>query len=454
MRGYIYYGIHYSAFIHGGSESNPEKAIAVAEEGSTLTRSEVDFLRRARAVCPEVVVVVTKIDLYPAWETIVELDRRHLAAADLPIEPVPVSAAIYGAARRRANGDLETESNIAALRRLLVDNVLADAEQRSVGHAVAESSWALRRLRDPIATEIALAADPGQVSDAVAGLGAAEQRLRALQAAGARWSTVLNDDVSDLRGDVDHRLRVGVRDLLTALDEELETIDPAECWEELGESVRTQIAALVDELFEEITSRADQLGLRIADLLDEDAPLALDVDGEGAPTVDEVWGSADRSLKAPRTGVVASGITALRGGSSGTIVLGMLARFAGIAMATPASIGVAVVFGAKQVVDARKQGVARRRQEARTVIRRFVDEVSLEAGSGARRLVQQVHRTLRDSYAARLQELSRSATESLTSARAVAEADAQARNERRVRARGWLDHIDGLLARLPEQETR
>jgi hypothetical protein len=426
-----------------------DAVIFVTDASQELTAPEVAFLERARSNCADVVVVVTKIDLYPAWSKIVNLDREHLRERGLDIEPVAVSAAAHVAGRDRRLIELEVESGIPRLRDHLVHSVMEGARERAREHATTEARWAVQRLREPLAAELTALDDPDRAGEVAERLRAAEQQLAALQAGGARWSTVLNDGFTDLRSDVDHRLRSQIRIVLAELDERIETLDPAESWDDLSRWLQGRLAAIVDELVADIADRAEAVNEQIAGLLLADSPPSLDLGGSTALGVDEIWGSTERSLKARKSGFVASGLTALRGGSSGTILLGMVARFAGIALATPVSLGVAVAFGVKQVTDVRKQALGRRRQEARAVARRFVEEVSVEAGERTRRLVQDVHRRIRDGYADQLREMMRSTSAAVASLRASSEADDAAQRERSTRLRAWVDRLDGLLTRLP-----
>lgn len=428
-----------------------DAVLFVTDASQELTASEVEFLQSARDCCADVIVAVTKIDLYPAWAKIVDLDREHLDDRGLDLDPIAVSAATHREAQDRRLADLDTESGIPRLRNHLVHSVMEGARERAEEHARAESRWTVQRLREPLLAELTALEDPERLGEAVERLRAAEQRFAALQAGGARWSTVLNDGFTDLRADVDHRLRSGIRAILAELDERVDAADPAESWDELHRWLQERLVTLVDELLASVDAQSAAVNEQIAALLLVEVPPALQLGGGPALGVDDVWGASDRSLKARKGGLLASGLTALRGGSSGTILLGMVARFAGIALATPVSLGVAVAFGVKQVADVRQQELSRRRQEARAVARRFVEEVSIEAGNRLHRLVQELHRGLRDDYSTRLQEMTRSAAAAVAGLRASSETDLQTRRDRAMRLRAWLDHLDGLLDRLPAE---
>ena len=54
----------------------------VSDASQEYTAPELEFLKQATAVCPNVLCVLSKTDLYPEWARIAELDREHLAAAE------------------------------------------------------------------------------------------------------------------------------------------------------------------------------------------------------------------------------------------------------------------------------------------------------------------------------------------------------------------------------------
>ena len=52
----------------------------------------IAFLRQASELCPTVLLAQTKIDLYPQWQRIVDLNRGHLSRAGIELPIAPVSA--------------------------------------------------------------------------------------------------------------------------------------------------------------------------------------------------------------------------------------------------------------------------------------------------------------------------------------------------------------------------
>lgn len=430
-----------------------DATLFVTDASQELTGPEMAILEEVREACPLLVVVVTKVDLYPEWKRIVDLDREHLHRRGIDVRPVAVSSTLRMLSLEAGDPGLDDESGVPDLIGVLQAQVLDGARSRAVARAAGEARWVLDRLQEPMDAELAALADPEAAEAAVERLRAAGTRLRELQEAGSRWATVLNDGFADLRSDADYRLRTDLRSLLAEVDERLAGIDPAGEWEALATEVQAGAGRMAEAAVTTVLSGAEAVSDRIASLLADEAGGAVDVTESGSPDTEAIWGSTERGLTAGGSrgvaGVLTSGLTALRGASSGMILLGMVGNLAGLALATPVSLGVAAFFGAKQVLDSRKAAVKQRRQEARAVIRGYLDEVNLEVGTRTRQLAQDAQRAVRDHYSARIVELSRSAAAGLEAAQRAATEDQAARQERAVRLREWADRLD-LLRREVE----
>ena len=82
--------------------------IFVSDASAELSAPEIEFLRRASELCPTVLFAQTKIDLYPQWQRIMELNAGHLARAGLDDVPiVGVSSALRIEALRRKDRDAQ-----------------------------------------------------------------------------------------------------------------------------------------------------------------------------------------------------------------------------------------------------------------------------------------------------------------------------------------------------------
>ena len=71
-----------------------DAVVFVTDASAELTGPELEFLSRAVKAGPPILVAVTKVDMYPEWRRIVELDRDHLQAVGMGVEPIPVSSAL------------------------------------------------------------------------------------------------------------------------------------------------------------------------------------------------------------------------------------------------------------------------------------------------------------------------------------------------------------------------
>lgn len=435
-----------------------DAVIFVTDASQELTQPEIEFLEQARRTCPTVLVALTKIDLYPEWQRILEIDRRHLAGRDVSLEPTPVSSTLRMAALDRADPNLESESGIPDLLEAIRRQVLDGAKSRSARRAVDELRWGLTRLLEPIEAELAILEDPESAEAGMARLRAMGDQLKTLQEAGSRWSTLLNDGITDLRSEVDYHLRTAVRTLLARVDTQLEDLDPASDWEGFTHEVQETMSLAVGEAFAAIDEGVAKISDGIAALLSNEEEVVPDLGGTDPLDVMAVWAGAERELKTADgkriTGALSTGLTALRGGSSGMILLGMVGNLAGLALAAPVSVGVAALFGAKQVADTRKTALKQRRQEARTVVRQYIDEVNLEVSNRTRQSIQDFHRTLRDHYAARLQELSRSTSTAIQTTQESLARDQAGRQERAEKLRQWTTQLRRQLDELPVQAEK
>jgi hypothetical protein len=429
-----------------------DAVIFVTGASQELTATEVAFLEQARQVCPTALVVVTKVDLYPEWQRIVDLNRQHLVGRADDVEVLPVSSSLRMEALARDDSDLEQESAIPQLLETIRERVVNEARRKNAERAVGEMKWALGRLLQPVETELEILADPEKAKKGMEHLRATQHRLKELQEAGAHWSTLLNDGFTDLRTDVDYQLRTAVRNVLTNIDVQLEELDPASDWESFTREIQETLSLAATEVLATIDTGAESIRDAITALLSDDEEVVPDLRVTEEPDVMAMWSDSDRELKTVSSkgfgSALSSGLTALRGASSGMILLGVVGNVAGFALAAPISLGAAALFGTKQVLDTRKTALKQRRQEARTVVRQHIDEVNLELTNRTRQLVQDSHRTLRDHYSARLQELLRSTVSALQTTQEGLAKD-QAERQKRVELLGqWAAQLHGQLDEL------
>ncbi|HUQ44745.1 MAG TPA: dynamin family protein, partial [Candidatus Limnocylindria bacterium] len=381
----------------------------VTDSSAELAEHELAFLRRAHEVCPTVLVALSKIDLHGAWRRIEQADRTHLDAIGLSVEPLPVSSVLRAEALRTRDATLNDESGIPRLLEVLHEQVLGGARAGALRRAVADARSAIRQLDVPLQREQAAVRDPSRMGAEQAELRVIRDRLQLLRGPAARWSQRLGDGFSDLGSSVDYQLRGAMRSILRAAEERIDATDPGADWEALTTAVQAQVAEAVGATFDAIATGATALRDELATLVDDtaisaSAGLAAGVD------VEQLWSRRPIARSTVRASV-GMGFGALRGAQSGVVMLGMLGSLFQLAVIGPALLGGAALFAGKSLVDERKRQVSTRRQEARTSLRQYVDDVQFEVGTRVRDMLRELQRALRDDVAGRIDELSRTNTE-------------------------------------------
>jgi hypothetical protein len=99
-------------------------------------------------------------------------------------------------------------------------------------------------------------------------------------------------------------------------------------------------------------------------------------------------------------------------------------------MLNPISIGAGLIVGGKAFRDDKQARLAKRRNEAKAAVRRFVDDVAFQAGKESKDRLHRIHRALRDHYAGVAERSLRSIDESLRAAQEAASMVATSRAER------------------------
>jgi hypothetical protein len=386
-------------------------------------------------------VALSKTDLYPEWRRIAELDRAHLERIGLTDSLVPIASPLRDAALVQGDASLNGESGFPQFLGAVRDRVMTtDREQV---RALDDLRAALDMLDDRAASRREQLADPEEARRRMAELEEARSRLTLMRETSSRWMVALNDGMADVRTEADYRLRTTMRSHLQEMDRALAEAKPKSDWEDLTGELRAKLSEEADGIFDGIRAGIDQLAGRLAEMIAEDVPDALFEEGV-AFSATELWESGERELTGESPGPLSSALSVLRGGYSGMLMLGMLGQLAGLAALAPVTIGVGALFGVRQFREERKRQLEKQRQEARGVVRQFIDQVQLELANRVQRAVQDGHRSLRDHFGTRIQELAAMATESVKTMQEAASAD----EAQRRRLIGSLDEQIGELAAL------
>ncbi len=434
--------------VHGAATMtalpSADAVLLVSDASQEYTAPELDFLRQAVKVCPNVACILTKTDLYPEWRRIAELDRGHLAAAGIDAELLAVSSTLRVHAIRSSDADLDAESGFPALMSYLTDRVVGQADLlacRSTAHDVLAVTG---QLAGNLHSEHAAHSDPQAVGEVIKQLSQAQQHAEALKERSARWQHTLNDGVGDLNADIDYDLRDRMREIVREAEEELDNGgDPKKVWEQLSGWVEQEVNSAAAANFLWATQRARWLTGQVGDHFSV----------EGAEILPKLRTETDDALNYVRAmqlrdsepfGIMQKGLTGLRGSYVGVLMFGMLGTVVGLPLINPFSVGAGLLLGGKGLTDERRRIVARRQSEAKTAVRRYVDDVIFQVGKESRDMLRRVQRDLRDHFTERAEELNLSLKTSLQTAENSVRTSKSQRERRLVEIPSELKHLEAL----------
>jgi hypothetical protein len=399
-----------------------DAVLLVSDAGQEYTAAEVEFLQQARAVCPNVACVLTKIDLYPSWRTVAERDRAHLRDIGLATRLLPVSSTLRVLAARHQDRDLHDESGFPALVEYLRDEVVDNAgmlARRSVAHDV---RTVCEHLLMACRAELATLEDPAQGATIIAGLEHGRQDAGELRRRSARWQQQLQDGVTDLMADIEYDLRDRLRRIGREAEEAIDACDPGEVWDEFDAWLNQRVRATVAANFVWTHERAQWLAAEVAGRFDAgDVTLPTLVPGNNEDVLDLV--ARLERIDVEHVGRAHKVLVALRGSYGGVLMFGMVTAIAfGMSIINPISVGVGVILGGRAFREDRTNQVKRRRAEARSAVKRHLDDVAFQVGKDSKDRLRRLQRVLRDHFTTRADELVRSLDDSIRSARQAAHA--------------------------------
>ncbi len=417
--------------------------LLVSDAAAEYSRPELEFLRQAALACPNVACVLTKIDLYPRWQWIAELDRRHLRTAGIDAELLPASSMLRLHASRARDHALNAESGFPALVTFLRERVLGQSERLANRAAANDVETITAQLAAGMRAELAACEDPGQAAQLVAELEQARQRADDLRDRGARWAQVLNDGITDLNADVDYDLRDRMRTVVREAEKVLDGADPGKIWEQFAAQLEEQATAAVAANFLWATERARWLAAQVADQFEEDGAQSLPQLRTARAALPEMLAEMEQP-GGEKFGVGQRAFVGLRGGYMGTLMVGMASTFMGLTLLNPFSAAAGLLVGGKMVRDESRRLLDRRRMEAKNTVRRYVDDVSFQVGKQSRDMLRFMQRDLRDHFMARSDELVRSAQESLIATERALQAGEAERQQRIADLHAELERIAAL----------
>ena len=432
--------------------------IFVTDASAELGAPEAEFLQSAVERCPQVMVALTKTDLYPQWRQIAELNRNHLEVLVGEVQVVPVSAAAAVSAIRRRDPGLASESGIPELRDNLIEGVIDRSRERAARRSLNEAGELVDHMIAIASHELEVIQDPSRIADANAHYEQAIAKLEQVRGPGSKWAQLLNDRMSDLSNQATFRLRAGIREIIGSVDSTIEELASSAEWDDLSATLQDDVADLLAEVFESIEQGTATLRLDLTSLLADETAGELPPEAQGLAAsilagIDAELAPLDEDSGTKRA--VGSVVPALRGAQSGLMLFGLLGRLlpvgaAGLMMSNPITLAIGAAFAGKQVYAVRQRTLTVRRQRARSAARGFLDEVQFETAHQLGEIVRRIQRILRDEFSSRVTELQRSYQQMAEQAKSNVASTYEQQVGRATQLRADLDQLRDLRNHLIE----
>jgi hypothetical protein len=430
-----------------------DAVLLVSDAAQEYSAPEIDFLRAAMRLCPNVACVLTKTDLYPHWRKIAELDRIHLSGAGIEAPLIPVSSTLRLHALENEDTELNAESGFPTLTRYLQRDIVGQAAQLSRRSVVHDITSVTEHLSVSLHTELEALQDPENAAALIAELQLARENADELRKRSARWQQTLNDGVTDLMADIDYDLRDRARLILREAEEIVDAADPGQIWDQFGEWLQQRLAAAVQDNFVWAHERSQWLAALVSEHFSEDGGGELpDLQpGDAHAAFEPVLGLSD--LDRGTTRLAGKVLIGMRGSYGGVLMFGLITGIMGMALINPISIGAGLILGTKAYRDDKEAKVKRRQNEAKAAVRRHIDDVIFQVGKESKDRLRQVQRLLRDHFTEIAEEVHRSLTDSVAAAQRAAKTGSAERERRITEIKGELSRLDTLrrqTAALPE----
>ena len=396
--------------------------LMISDVSQEFTQPEMRFIVQANEICPVGAVVATKTDLYPFWREVLAANEAHLRRAGLAMPVIPVSSLLRAHAVTHNDAELNEESNFPAIVNFLSERVLSRETDRVRDQVVGEIRSAAEHLNLSLRSELSALSDPEESRRLTEDLERRKQEAQDALQQSALWQQVLNDGIADLTADVDHDLRARFRGITAHAEAIIDSCDPTRHWAEIGSDVENSVATAVGDNFVWAYQRAEALAYEVSRTFVE---AGLDVVKLPQVSAQEMGAGLGRlkslaRLEAKPIGKGHKAITSMRGSYGGVLMFGMLTSVAGLGMFNPLSLGAGLLLGRKTYKEDMENRMMRVRGEAKTNLRRFVDDVLFVVAKESRDRLKNIQRQLRDHYRGIADQTTRSLNESLQSTIAAA----------------------------------
>jgi hypothetical protein len=225
----------------------------------------------------------------------------------------------------------------------------------------------------------------------------------------------------------------------------LDEHDPVTIWDGFEQWIHQRIAFDLASHHQAMAARADQLAGRVAEhFAADEAMVGIKLEVPVTPIHSRRFGS---ELSLERPGISGNALAAVRGSYGGVLMFGMIGNLVGLGMFNPLSLVIGLGLGRRTLREEKKRQLTQRQQASKISMRKYLDDVNVEAGKVLRDTTRLIHRDLRDEFAVRAEQLQATIRDALRSAEAGAK---QAAADRQTR----LQAVTVLLGRVGNVRER
>lgn len=429
-----------------------DAVLFVSDASQELTAPEIDFLDVVISMCQHVTLVMPKIDFYPQWRRIRELNEGHLKRRGLDIPIIPVSTVLRTMAVETKDAELNAESGYGDLVSHMRDTLVAKTRSTARAEYAGSLRAVLDELEPQLASELVVLSDPEESARQVRDLEAQKESAQSLRNQAARWQQSLSDGTTDLNSDVEHDLRSRFREIIKDAESAIEANDPAKTWDDFSAWLSDRVNTAIVQNYSLLHQRSVQLAENVSTHFDADHQAITDHLHIADPALIAEAPSFEDVGMTEGKGAFGSGFTMLRGGMGGMVMVGVLGAAAPIALAAWVAPAVAGFVGRKTLKEEKERALNQRRLQAKQAVRKYTDEAQFIASKEARDALRHVNRQLRDHFMERADELSTSTSESLAAAQQAIRSTQESRDKRMRVVRKILDEIPKVAEQVAALE--
>ncbi|HWI31680.1 MAG TPA: dynamin family protein [Microbacterium sp.] len=428
--------------------STAHAVLLVSDASQEYTEPEVQFLRHAMRISPNVAAVLSKTDIYPEWRQIEQIDRTHLGdVGEVPI--FAVSSDLRMLAAGQQDRDLNEESGFPALIAHLKRDVVGQAETINRRAAVHDLGSVVDQLSMSLQTELNALLHPEDTPRLIAQLEEAKSRADEFRSRSSRWQVTLSDGIADLISDTEHDLRDRLRKVQREAESSIEEGDPGPIWDQIAEWLDERVSAAVAETFVWTNERSQWLAEQVAVEFSEGEsaiPLIDVADTEGLLDPVEQLQSLDEG----RLGAAEKIYIGVRGSYGGVLMVGLATSLIGLSLVNPLSLLAGVIVGRRAYREDMSSRLTRRQLEAKNLVRRHIEDVVFQVGKQLKDRLRFVQRVARDHFGTLADQLHRSLSDAVLATKQAAATYTADRDGRVRELQLQLRRIEALRDEIPE----